>query len=415
MLTFLLIQLLTAPIRCLPYPTIHRIGTFLGTVAFYALPKFRKRILSNLSLATELHLSEKELLKVGKASLQNLLITALEYPKFASEKEISRVAHCENPGRATELMKGGTPVIFFCGHLSNWEVLFLEGTQRMPGVAIGRPIKNKRLYNWILKIRQKYGGKIISRKNGVKEGLRGLKNGSFLGIVGDQGMPDSGYCSPFLGKRAWTSPLPALLAQRTGSPIIVATTVREAGKYTIRYSNPIWPDPTQPKEEEIDRMMRLSLSVLEEAIKKDPGQWLWSHNRWKQQTPSNIRRRYRHESICIILPWHRESLKEILPHLPTLRSLYPLEFITVKVPKAFASTIDLEDVEIQPYETEAEILTRDYRFKLIFNFSPLKSVAPFYKKLSAFEVLSLEDLDGKEGDDLSTRLRRRLTFGSPIH
>ena len=301
-ISFTLILLFTRPLRWLPYSAIHRLGNQLGLLLYFLFPKYRKRTLSNLSLASTLALSEKELIRLAKASLQNLMITCLEYAKFASEKEIHRVAHCENPACADELMREGKPIIFFCGHQANWEVLFLEGTKRMPGVAIGRPVANSLLYSWILSIRQKYGGKIIAPKNAIREGLRGLKRGAFLGIVGDQGMPDSGYSSPFLGKRAWTSPMAAILAHRTGAPIMVATTRREKGKYIIHYSDPIWPKSDEPLDKEVDRMMRASLLELEKSIQKNPGQWLFSHNRWKQQTPGRLKKRFRHESILIILP-----------------------------------------------------------------------------------------------------------------
>ncbi|WP_442975472.1 lysophospholipid acyltransferase family protein, partial [Salmonella enterica] len=96
-------------------------------------------------------------------------------------KNIAKVARCENSEKADELMANGKPVIFFCGHQSNWEILFLEGTSRMPGVAIGRPIKNEVLYRWITAMREKFGGKMIAPKNAAREGLRGLKRGAFLG------------------------------------------------------------------------------------------------------------------------------------------------------------------------------------------------------------------------------------------
>src|SRR6267154_2564547 len=134
-LSFILILVLTWPIRWLPYSAIHRLGAFLGTCAYYFIPKFRKRSLSNLSLASSLKLTEHQIKELAKASLRNLMITCLEYAKFASEKEIHRIATCVNPEIADRLMKDNKPVIFFCGHQSNWEVLFLEGTRRMPGVA----------------------------------------------------------------------------------------------------------------------------------------------------------------------------------------------------------------------------------------------------------------------------------------
>jgi len=380
-LSYALIRCLTFPLALLPLKALHGTGKVLGKAAYYLIPKFRKRALSNLALIYEGALTEAELKRVARQAMGNLMITCLEYPKLAAEKDISRLATCLNPEEANAIMKTGKGVIFFCGHQSNWEILFLEGTSRMPGVAIGRPIKNEVLYRWILSIREKFGGKMLTRQNAIKEGLKGLKRGAFLGIVGDQGMPDSGYCCPFLGKNAWTSPVPALLAYRTGSPIIVATTLRKDGRYQIHYSEPIWPNRQQEMDQEVDRMMRLALGIFEESIKKTPGQWLWQHNRWKQQTLDKIKRLFRYESICIILPSEQDLFEK-----------YSHEFITVMLPQEFAEKQLPIEAERICYNSTSELFRRDYRFKLVFNFSGVKKVKSHFMKLAAFTVVDWQDL-----------------------
>ncbi len=394
--SYLLILILTWPIRWMPYRMIHAVGAFLGTAIYHLFPKYRKRALSNLALASSLQLTEEQIRRHAKESLQNLIITCLEYAKFDSEKQIHHVASCINPETADRLMKENKPVIFFCGHQSNWEVLFLEGTSRMPGVAIGRPIKNKLLYNWVTSIRQKFGGKMIAPQNAIREGLRGLKKGAFLGIVGDQGMPNSGFSSPFFGRNAWTSPIAAILSHRTGSPIIVATTHRSEGKYSIHYSEPIWPNTEAPLESETERLMVATLANLEKKIAEAPGQWLWSHNRWKQQTRDRLKLKFRHESILVILPKQKKQLDAILPHLNTFREIYPLEFFTIYSP---VEGVTLENAEIIPYQSEKDTLKSDYRFKLIFNLASYPHIERHYKRLAAFEVVSLPELHAMAGCD----------------
>lgn len=400
-LIFFTILVVTWPLRWLPYSTIHSLGQFLGTLAYWLLPHFRKRALSNLAMATDLHLGPEEIRKIAKASIQNLMITCLEYPKLASEKKIQRIAHCENPELAEQFIREGKSVIFFCGHQANWEILFLEGTSRMPGIAIGRPIKNKYLYQWVVKMREKFGGKIVSPQLAVKEGLRALKKGCFLGVVGDQGKPDSGFSSPFFGRLAYTSPLPALLACRTGAPIIVATTQRVKDRYLIHYSDPLWPDPEAPLQQEIDRLMRACLSRLEISIQENPEEWLWIHNRWKLQSTEVIQRPFRHESLAIFLPSHRESLKELVPHLPTFRSLYPQETLTFFSPKAHA---DLAPEGAILYDHPSDLLVTDYRFKLIFNFSGFSSIRSHFKKLGAFTIVDLPQLKKMAGNPTDSSL-----------
>ena len=274
---------------------------------------------------------------------------------------------CVNPEQANEIYNQGKGIIFFCGHQSNWEVLFLDGTTRMEGIAIGKAIKNKRLYSWILSIREKNNGKIIKPRNAVKEGLRALRKGTFMGIVGDQGMPDSGYSFPFLGRRAWTSTAPALLAYKTNSPIIFAGTRRVRGGYKIRYGDPIWPDLTKPVEKEVVRMMDQALTLLQESIKRSPGEWLWQHNRWKQQTTHNLYKRFRQDCICIIMP--EEGFHDLASHLHTLKEIYPLVFFFLLVPRKFKVTPLIKADETIYYDHIEETLLDDLRFKLIFNFT----------------------------------------------
>ncbi|MGE5196077.1 MAG: hypothetical protein ACM3JI_01955 [Anaerolineae bacterium] len=390
--SFWLIRFMTWPIALLPYHAIHRLGKIGGFIAFYLLSSYRKRCLSNLSLATDLHLTNEEIRKIAIESMQNLLLTCLEYAKLAKEKKITNIAVCENPAMANKLIQGGTPPIFFCGHQANWEVLFLEGSSRMPGVAIGRPVKNKFLYDWIVSIREKFGGKIIKPQNAIREGLRALKKGAFLGIVGDQGMPNSGFSSDFFGRLAWTSPIPAILAYRTGCPILVASTIRKDGAYVIHYSDPIWPRKHVPMEQEIDHMMKQALHLLEESIKQAPGQWLWSHNRWKQQTPEKLKKKFRYESILIILPKEDGLLDPLLPYLESFREIYPLEFITLLAPHSLKGRTLISAAEQIAYSSDEELFVKDFRFKLIFNFSKVKNIRSHFLKLSAFEVFTLKDL-----------------------
>ncbi|MCP5491761.1 MAG: hypothetical protein H7A40_01800 [Chlamydiales bacterium] len=367
----------TFPLRFLPYRAIHALGNALGLLLYHCIPHFRKRALSNLALAKTLKLTNPQIRKLAKESFQNLCITCLEYPKLASEKNIHRLVTCENPELAQSYIDRGQGVIFFCGHQANWELLFIEGTSRMPGVAIGRPIKNPILYKWVKKIRQSQGGTIIEPKNALKEGLRALRQGKFLGIVGDQGMPESSYSYPFFGTRAFTTTAPALLAQRTGAPLITATIVRQKGRYSIHYSNPI--DPNQ----DTHALMDAALKHLEASIAKHPGQWLWQHNRWKQETPHNVYYRFRKDPFLVIV-----SNPDHLPHLKTFRKIYPRAHMTIIAPQALASQIDLPEVEV----LSSKPLRDDYRFKLVYDLANTPNAKSHYTNLAAYEVLSLDDL-----------------------
>jgi KDO2-lipid IV(A) lauroyltransferase len=377
-LKYLLFRFFTFPLQFLPYSLLHHLGSFLGLFIFYTYPKYRKRALSNLALATDLRLTPDQIVQTARRSLQSLAITALEYPRLSQDDKIDRLATCENPEVASRFIAEKQGVIFFCGHQANWEILFLEGTFRMPGIAIGRPIKNPYLYRFVNKMREKFGGKIVPPAQATKACLRALKEGKFVGIVGDQGMPNSGFSSPFLGREAWTSPLPALLSSRTGCPIIVASTRRESGKYIIHYSDPIWPtsDP--------ESHMRQVLKVFEKTVQERPHEWLWIHNRWKQQLPGTLTKHFRHDSLALIFP----DNPDFLNFIPKIRALYPREQIT-----AFVLTLPPfhTDIELHLYKHPQELFRPDYRFKMVIDFTSNPALQRHFSRLSALKTAAFQD------------------------
>ena len=389
-LSYLVVKSVLYPMRFLPHRFIHLWGKCLGYFLYYLLPSFRKRALSNLSLAKSLHLRDKELKKYAKQSFQNLVITCLEYPKLLYNPQLEKILICENPEKAQALIDKKQGVVFFCGHQSNWEVLFLEGSKRMPGIAIGRPIKNRFIYNWILSVRERFGGTMITPSHALKEGIKALRQGKFLGIVGDQGMPGSGFSCEFLGRKAWTSPAPALLACRTNSPIIVATTKRRKGKYYIKYSDPIWPDTRESFENQVDTMMTKALKIFEQSIVDSPGEWLWQHNRWKQETPKRVYYKYRYDTILIILPL--EPREDLVGDIKTFKEIYPDAFLTIACSKKTKEDIGSFDAEYFIYEDPDDLYLTDYKQKIVFNFTEDKGLKKHYLKLSAFKVLSYHDL-----------------------
>ncbi len=402
---YFLIRFGTYPFSFLSYRTLHRLGIFLGDLAYYCIPEFRKNATSNLALAKTLGLKPKDIRRIAKESFHNLMTTTLEYPKLAREKAISELATCENPELAAKFIKEGKGVIFFCGHQANWEILFLEGTSRMPGVAIGRPVTNPYLYRWVIGIRQRFQGKIIEPKNAVKEGLRALKKGAFLGIVGDQGKPDSNFTTEFLGRKAFSSPLPALLSYRTGAPIFVATLHRKQGRYRIRYSEPLFPDRKQDAESEIPRLMQATLSLFEKSVSEHPGQWLWQHNRWKLQSTEHLKRVYGHNAICVAMPQDRQLFKKLWPHISTLKEIYPEAHFTLLLPSSEKDRKIPFDAHVRYYRKIEDLFVEDYAPKLLFNFTGERSLRKHYGSLSVFKTLTLENFPD---DNLSKAFQKEL-------
>jgi Kdo2-lipid IVA lauroyltransferase/acyltransferase len=202
---------------------------------------------------------------------------------------------------------------------------------------------------------------------------------------------------------------PALLAYRTNSPIIFAQTRRVKTGYRIRYSDPIWPDLSQTMEQEVVRLMDAALTLLQESIQESPGEWLWQHNRWKQQTPQNIYKQFRHDCVSIILPQDQRQFDALVPHLPTLQKIYEGNFLVFIVPEQFREHFQENAQEIIYYRKIRETLLDDYRFKLVFNFTDYKPIYAHYESLSAFAVLDLQQLKELAKPHLPDSLKDNLS------
>lgn len=385
MITFLLFRAVGWFISLLPYRTLHGVGRVLGVMAYYLHRSFRKKTLTNLAIAYGKTKSEEERRKIAKRAFQNLMITCLEFFRLKKSKgKISEIVTMEGGEDVLELMHKGQGVIFLTGHQANWEIPFIGMTARLPGIAIGRPIKNQRLYKWVLSVREMHGGKIVMPRQALKEGLKALRSGKFLGIVGDQAFPESTYSYPLLGTRAWTTSSPALIAYKTNSPLVVAMTKRVKGKYVIHGSPLLWPDTKKPLKDEVKRLMDEAMGYLERSIEERPHEWLWQHDRWKQQTIDHVKRKYRYGFVLVIL-------KEPVRDFQVFREIYPRSFLTFLAPQGME--IPLADVDVIHYTSEKDLFLNDWRYQMVIDLYGSKKVQRHYKKLGAFQAAAFSNTD----------------------
>jgi Kdo2-lipid IVA lauroyltransferase/acyltransferase len=389
-------------ISLLSYQSIHQLGRFAGGCAFYLHRSFRKKAMTNLTIAFGSTCDEMELKKIAKKSFQNLMITLLEFFRLKkSQSNLGEIVILQENPQIESLLKNNQGVIFLSAHQANWEISFIALTQRYKGIAIGKPIKNRRLYRWILSVREMFGGKIVTPKNAIRESIKALSKGEFLGIVGDQAYPESPYAYPLFGTRAWTASTPALLAYKTGCPLIAGTTQRIDGKYHVCGSDPIWPNLNLPMKEEVPRMMDRAMRHLEASIAQKPEQWMWIHDRWKQQGIDHVKRKFRFGFILVIFPKDPTPFLEILP---LFRAIYPRSFLTFFVPKG--TEINLENCQVKEYENENDLMLRDWRYQLVLDFYGSKSLRHHYLKLGAFKALHLGNF--KKNYPLADALKQKL-------
>ncbi len=224
--------------------------------------------------------------------------------------------------------KQGVILVMF--HLGNWEILS-RIVSRIPEVkfsTIYQPLKNRYFDRIVSEWRSSSGVGLINRHHGFSEAATRLRRGEVVGMFVDQHAGDHGMWLPFFERLASTTPLPAILARRTGAAIIpifchealsispkvsephlsspcqgevgrglssgkglksaVTSPLASALRWRIEFGSPI-----ATKERTDAEIMADTHARLEEVIHHDPANWFWLHDRWKTPSPDFLLRHYR--------------------------------------------------------------------------------------------------------------------------
>jgi KDO2-lipid IV(A) lauroyltransferase len=174
-------------------------------------------------------------------------------------------------------------------HLGNWE--YLTASHRLMGYPLAivvRPLDSPMLDELAASLRRKSGAELIDKRGALRPVLEALRRGGLIGILLDQNATRrEGVFVPFFGRAASTSRSLALLALRTGTPIVPIFIRREAaGRHRVVIEPPVPFPAANDLEQAIVELTARCTARIEAAVRQTPEQWLWSHDRWRTRPPA---------------------------------------------------------------------------------------------------------------------------------
>ena len=183
-----------------------------------------------------------------------------------------------------KIKKENKPVIFVSGHFANFEFMSMELTKKNINLAtIYRPLNNFFINPLIEYFRKKYicQNQIKKGLAGVKDSINYIKNNFSIALMIDQRVSE-GKKLPFFENMAFTTTIPAQLALKFNLNIVPVYIARkDDDNFKMEIFEPIKIIKNQPNEiNKLEISIRLN-KILEQMISRDPGQWIWTHNRWK--------------------------------------------------------------------------------------------------------------------------------------
>ncbi|WP_309386900.1 glycosyltransferase family 9 protein [Cerasicoccus frondis] len=331
----------------------------------YCLPTKRRRsLLSNLHHAFP-EMSEAERRKIGRTSCRRtveMALFVLVSPHFSKEQLMGRFSIAANfEEEIQQNAENPEPAIVIVPHLCLMESLTL-----LPALVSGsfpevgtiyRPLKQAALEDWVLRTRQRFGVRLLSRKEGFAEAIQMLRDQKVITILFDQNAGNIGVLSTFMGRVCSTTELPGMLAAKFKTRIGAAWTER-----TGFWRGVIKMEELERPSESVDCIF-ISNAWFEQKLRTEPGfrtDWLWLHDRWRTQDQWDRRLQLKHRRnaledemawrgwdtmpkhtrIWIRLPNWLGDVIMAMPLLRALRSGRPDAEITLLARKQFKPLLD---------------------------------------------------------------------------
>jgi KDO2-lipid IV(A) lauroyltransferase len=172
-------------------------------------------------------------------------------------------------------------MIFFSGHIANWEIGMLAGVQHGISVAqIYRAANNPLMDRMIARFRSARGEFIPKGAAGARRAITALRRGTHLALLADQKMND-GIPVLFFGRPAMTAPALAVLALRFDCDVLPLRVERlDGARFRVTVFPPLpLPRSGEPHADAAALMAEVN-ATLEAWIRDRPEQWLWVHRRW---------------------------------------------------------------------------------------------------------------------------------------
>ncbi len=270
----------------LPFGVLYVLADVIFVLTYYIVGYRRKVVFDNLRKAFP-EKSETEIRHIAKGFYHNLTDVMVETLKglTISADEVRQRIKITNSEVITKwLVHEKKVVLLTAGHLCNWEwVLFLPALS--PHFALDgvfKPLSNAFFGQFLNRVRTRFGARMIPMSQSLRELMKD-KTPRIFGLGSDQNPdnPTNAYWTTFFGQDTPFMNGNEKLAQRFGYPLIYLEILRlKQGYYEFIFSELAVP----PYETIVpNQLTQTYVNTLENTIRKQPQNWLWSHRRWKHK------------------------------------------------------------------------------------------------------------------------------------
>lgn len=230
--------------------------------------------------------SLNEILKIAKASYASIALTMSEFPDilYLNKDNLHRWVSVKGLDHYEKACREGKGVLLFSAHFGSWEIGSVAlAMMTKPLIFMVRLLDSPFLEDFSTYVRGHCGNTSLHKDNAMRQALRLLKKGETIKFLIDQNVSwYEGVFVDFFGRPACTTSGVATLALYTGAAVLpIFTTRMPDGKYLTQIGPRVETVNTGNRDRDVLMNTQNYTKIIEDHIRKYPGQWLWLHQRWK--------------------------------------------------------------------------------------------------------------------------------------
>ncbi len=295
-----LARFLSFLIANLPRPLRFALGDLIGILWFDVVRLRRRVALENLRLAYP-ELSEKQRVAMARMSVRTLGRTLTDFTLFPffDKRHVDGLVAFEGLDNLDKALALGKGVFILSLHLGNGDLAVAALSRSGYQInLVSKIFKTKWVNDLWFGMRGRHGTRFIAPARSSFEILKALKRKEVVAFVLDQFMgPPVGVRTTFFGHPTGTAVGLAVLAERTGAPVLPSYSYRRLDGKLVVAIEPALQDPLVRSnltdlgsvvtdeslmQENSTRRTQQYTDKIEEIVRRHPEQWMWIHRRWKQ-------------------------------------------------------------------------------------------------------------------------------------
>lgn len=288
MLQFWLVRIIIISFKRISFTVLSPLSRFLSFFLHYLI-RYRLSVIHQNLRKCITELTSAEVNRIVGGVYDNLSFVLLEAIKglTLSESELLSRIDFRQPEIIGHYLNKNKSVLAVCPHYTNWEwtVLATGYTYKNKSIGIYKELGNRYLEEYIKSLRAKCSMTLISTKHTrTMESL--IPEGRVILLMSDQNPSNTrdAIWVKFFGQD--TACLHGLekYANRYHLPVIYLDQQRVSNSRYVVNLEVLCEHPHKLAPGELTQLF---MSRVEETIRREPSDWLWTHKRWKHKKISS--------------------------------------------------------------------------------------------------------------------------------